>query len=380
MGNYEHHLDAITQGENGPSINFASVVDYQAWKDTFASKRDAFTPSPNHVSDFDIVASAVNFGSSDKGDPKKGQEKQIDNGAIKELVGKLGDTSFDVRERATEDLKALGPAALPYLKDAIKSEDLEVNQRARGIADSMLAKYSDTTTVGQWAKGMEKYYLLDDPAEAKAKSFELPKMASNDWSPEQARERSVALQALADFKRRTGYGSLEAEQLEQQAKEWQNVKGTLARVSELNFTGWGKNATDETLSGLRHFPNLKSLTLYGTAVTDRGLAQLKDLSRLRQLDLAKTSITDQGAEQLKELKNLEVLRLHGTKVTDTGVKSLTRLNYLEELDINCTKTTDKCLDSLKELPTLKKLNIGGTEITPEGRKKLADVEFVDNYT
>lgn len=49
---------------------------------------------------------------------------------IKDLCRKLGDESFDEREKATARLIALGSVALPALKDASNDKDLEVVRRA----------------------------------------------------------------------------------------------------------------------------------------------------------------------------------------------------------------------------------------------------------
>src|SRR5262249_1928150 len=42
------------------------------------------------------------------------------------LVRQLGDDSFDVREKASRELMAVGKEALPFLRDAVRSPDLEV--------------------------------------------------------------------------------------------------------------------------------------------------------------------------------------------------------------------------------------------------------------
>lgn len=49
---------------------------------------------------------------------------------IKELIRKLGDDSFDVREKASHDLIALGRPAIPFLRQAMTDTDLEVVRRA----------------------------------------------------------------------------------------------------------------------------------------------------------------------------------------------------------------------------------------------------------
>jgi HEAT repeat protein len=54
---------------------------------------------------------------------------------IDELIRKFGDDSFNVREKASADLRAFGVVALPQLRRAVGDPDEEVRERAReGIA------------------------------------------------------------------------------------------------------------------------------------------------------------------------------------------------------------------------------------------------------
>lgn len=50
---------------------------------------------------------------------------------VEALIRQLGDESFDVREKAVEDLVALGEAAIPSLRVAAKDTDVEVARRAK---------------------------------------------------------------------------------------------------------------------------------------------------------------------------------------------------------------------------------------------------------
>jgi hypothetical protein len=56
---------------------------------------------------------------------------------LRALVKRLGDDSFEVREKATQDLIALGSPALPELRRASKDEDAEVAARARRCLDKI---------------------------------------------------------------------------------------------------------------------------------------------------------------------------------------------------------------------------------------------------
>jgi hypothetical protein len=53
------------------------------------------------------------------------------------IIRRLGDDSFEAREKATEDLIAAGRPAVPFLKAALKDPDLEVARRAERCLDSI---------------------------------------------------------------------------------------------------------------------------------------------------------------------------------------------------------------------------------------------------
>jgi len=58
------------------------------------------------------------------------RQQSPDEEHVLSLIKKLGDDSFEVREKASADLVGLGPAAAHFLRDAIKSGDAEVRVRA----------------------------------------------------------------------------------------------------------------------------------------------------------------------------------------------------------------------------------------------------------
>jgi hypothetical protein len=61
-------------------------------------------------------------------------------------IAKLGDDRFDVREQGSNDLVAAGPLALPLLRTALKSRDLEVAGRARRCIED-IENVPETTLV-----------------------------------------------------------------------------------------------------------------------------------------------------------------------------------------------------------------------------------------
>jgi hypothetical protein len=376
MDREEQRLDYASGADTGNSaISFSEIVDHLAWKDTFPSKVDPLPGEkssnfeiPNlHTANSAAGAQHDKAGSdtatadspSDGGKKQEAGTKPPDGAAIKKMVEDLGSDNFATRQKATAQLEAAGVAALPYLKDAVRSDDKETRRRAQGIVDSALSKYAEPQTLDKW--------LNEDrnPPDA------IPNMLKKEWTPEQAKERSEALKALAQFKRDTGYGSFEIASLETQADEWSDMKGCLARITELRLPG--PHVTDESIGNIKNLPNLKHLDLANSRVTDKSLENLKDLGRLRSVDLTDTAITDKGLGHLKDCKNLEALILQNTKITDEGTAALKGLKFLEELSLAGTKVTDKCIGNLKDLPLLNTMDVKDSGITDEGMKKLPRV-------
>jgi len=64
---------------------------------------------------------------------RKRTTNEKDRVKIQSLIEALGDDSFEAREKATSALKALGEVATPLLRLAARSQDPEVNQRAKAV-------------------------------------------------------------------------------------------------------------------------------------------------------------------------------------------------------------------------------------------------------
>lgn len=61
---------------------------------------------------------------------KKRTLTEIDTNQVLALIEKLGDDSFDVRQKSEDELRKLGPRILPLLRQAQRHSDLEVRNRA----------------------------------------------------------------------------------------------------------------------------------------------------------------------------------------------------------------------------------------------------------
>src|SRR5207245_10231452 len=68
---------------------------------------------------------------------KKQTLDDVKRAEIKALIHKLGDSSFEVREKAREDLVAQGDAAAPLLSQVAKDPDPEISSRAKDCRETI---------------------------------------------------------------------------------------------------------------------------------------------------------------------------------------------------------------------------------------------------
>lgn len=60
-----------------------------------------------------------------------------DEKTIRDLIGRLGDDDYNVREEASDALLRIGSPALPLLREAVKSGDPEIRSRAQGLVEQI---------------------------------------------------------------------------------------------------------------------------------------------------------------------------------------------------------------------------------------------------
>jgi hypothetical protein len=70
-------------------------------------------------------------------EPEPVPQKTTNAEEIQQLVRRLGDDSFSARELADDQLRAVGPPAVPALRQALKNPDPEVRRRVRTILESI---------------------------------------------------------------------------------------------------------------------------------------------------------------------------------------------------------------------------------------------------
>jgi Leucine-rich repeat (LRR) protein len=133
-----------------------------------------------------------------------------------------------------------------------------------------------------------------------------------------------------------------------------NVQG---RIVAVNLRGTWVN--DVEMIDLARLPNLQRLDLSHTRITDEGMRHLKPAAGIRELKLYYAEqITDQGMTAIREWKELRRLDLRGTRISNGTLEILSHLPQLEALDIANTQVTENGMDFLIALTGLKELALG----------------------
>jgi HEAT repeat protein len=98
-----------------------------------------------------------------------------DAAQLKVWATQLGDDDYQKREEAQAKLAEAGPAAIPYLKEALKNEDLEVRQRAERLLaplnrEEHLTEAAQTLGDPDWEKVTHAIDVLLDRCDEKSEN------------------------------------------------------------------------------------------------------------------------------------------------------------------------------------------------------------------
>jgi Leucine-rich repeat (LRR) protein len=146
----------------------------------------------------------------------------------------------------------------------------------------------------------------------------------------------------------------------------QNASG---QVVDVNLRGSWVNDAD--MIELGRFPELQRLDLSHTRITDEGLLRLKSAAKIVDLNLFYVEqITDQGMTAIKNWTNLKRLNVRGTRISDGTLEILSRMPQLEALDIANTQISDDGYDYLITLVNLKELSLGRSRLSDNAIKAL----------
>lgn len=123
------------------------------------------------------------------------------------------------------------------------------------------------------------------------------------------------------------------------------VEGSTRKERHVTLTGWDKS--DYTV--LRRRPDVVVLQMANPDVSDETLSLLREFKELRELDLNDTGVTDAGLPILASLPSLTELRLRGTKITDEGFRQhILPKPGLKKLDLRQTAVSRETVSEWKK--------------------------------
>ncbi len=132
------------------------------------------------------------------------------------------------------------------------------------------------------------------------------------------------------------------------------------------------DVTDEALTAIDIFQEIKELDLTGTQVHDASLVVLQQLPNLQSLKLKGTRISSVGMTSLASVSSLVLLDASNTAVTDEGLALAAQWTSLRYLSLNNTSVTDSAVPHLTSIRTLKGLSLLNTTVTAEGTRLLKE--------
>jgi hypothetical protein len=287
--------------------------------------------------------------------------------AIDRLIRLLGSDSFDERDAASKSLGQMGDLAIPALRHALRSDDLEVRRRAESLVEAAEDREEGRLRVAveKWSGKLQ--IVREEPGRRVA------------WV--ELRGGGVTDEALRGL---TTSHALPLRALDLTASRVTDAGlARLKGMKELRWLSLGETGvTDTGLAYLAGLEELWSLQLQRTPVTGAGLAHLKGCKRLERLYLHQSEVTDKGLAHLSDLEGLREVHLSYTSVTDAGLAHLAGLDQLASLGLEGTRISDAGLRRLERLTGLRRLNLERTAATEEGVARLkkelpeAQVAFV----
>ena len=127
--------------------------------------------------------------------------------------------------------------------------------------------------------------------------------------------------------------------------------GPLPKLESL-MLNW-EEISDETMSVLTNFPNLKRLIIEDGVITEAGIAQISKLEHLEELSFDWVSIKGRGLEPIQNLTQLKTLKLRGS-IEELNLSGFAKLE-------NLSVEADAKWLNLENLPLVESIHIADYE-------------------
>jgi hypothetical protein len=269
-------------------------------------------------------------------------------------LAELDSDEFVVRETATENLIASGPAALEPLKKSLAGAlSLEATTRCLHILQQ-LALIADFDTQEAARTLLEEVADRRDTSTGRRAATVLvslnEKRSSHALAELEELGANVSRTQVAD-----GFGGIqEIVDAIEIGEEWRGESKDLRRLKWLQPINRlilvGDKIGDEALPHVAKM-QLTSLHAYQAKLSDQGLAAIAEMEKLQELGIYYIPLSDAALKPLEKCKSLITLRLYGTNTTRPAVETLqaglglTKVDYRNGafLGVGCDTVNGQCI-------------------------------------
>lgn len=265
----------------------------------------------------------------------------------------LDDERFLTREKATEQLRKAGLAALVLMQERLPGQSLEAASRSLAIVQA-------------W--GLSRDQQLQDAAYLLLKKIAagdgpIPQRAAQMFAKLQDTRRVIVLRELeglgAKIHRRVVFDGVTTEEVIDSVEigpDWKGLPADLQRLGWLSGVNQlalvGANVGDEALTAASAAQGVRSLQIYRAKVTDAALSKALEQLKPTSIGVYYVDVGDAIAPALEKLVGVTTLRLYGTKVERAAADKLQaqmtgkvdfRLGGF--LGVGCTTVDGQCVIS-----------------------------------
>jgi hypothetical protein len=281
-----------------------------------------------------------------------------ENADVREWIAKFTSLQVAVRKQATEKLIALGPRAMPDVRQAMLSDDAEVRARAEAVA-----------------RGLEReataYFVRRGLYEEKILEFLAPEVGIRGLTLAAPPNGEPLRVSVADMEQLTCLYRITSLTLGDYCDITDDLMPYVGRLSGLDeLVVAAPNITDEGLVRIGKLTALTKLRIQGTKITGRGVAAFAGIDSLEEISFHGCPLTDdsisEGMRGLSNHRHVRILHLAGCPISDAALAAISGIHSLESLSLVRTDVTDHGLRTLSSLPNLVFLNLLDTGTTDAG--------------
>ena len=249
-------------------------------------------------------------------------------------VSQLGDEHFLRRQKASQELKEMGPVIIPELVAAMENGDLEVIERSIGMISEFALTRMPSEDGGAW------YTLQTMAANSVGRRGLAARSAMEEVRDSRFQQATRALTAAGVLLRERNFTvsalreSLEVAEI---GNEWNGDVKALQWLEWIDNTRNvhvnGKALRGDVISNVVKMPKLLAIAMTDgeAGVSDEVFSALELMERIESLDVRYVALTERQGEIISRLPIRKSLNLMGTGIKKDAVENIKR--KLAGLDI-----------------------------------------------